>query len=500
MQRVIGKSAADFHADQRGAIMMMGLVMSCFLIGSLWFLIGIGNAIVARDYMQEATDHAAFTAAVLHAKGMNFISACNLILLVLIAVHIILGLIRTVAGIICIISLGFGCGFTATAQTWYMRYGNVFKKIATGIHWVEVGAAYGYPFIGMGRGFFLGSEYGNGMKRNVNMLVASPSMVPGPLINWAVTGNRGNGSPKMGLPVQAAPFKQTCARIGDVIGQYVIQPLTSNLPFGGTIGDALTDAVKEGITFMFCNDLSGDGAAEAQQKATDRYNDSRDAVDKENKEAQEDYQKKVDNQKEGDPTPDKPVDLNKPEADKGDGGFVVDPGFDPWWGQDGPLVPWGATSNGSPWQSVWAMNISPDMKDNDESKVAIGGRIYGSPPKAAPSIMYTAQAEFYFDCTEVWSDNKCDGADYAGYSLRWTARLRKMDAAPIGTLIGSFSGDLVTNLDQYTGAQSAVKDAITNTIIREGVSMAFNALDGKIKETLTNLGASFDPKSTGVYH
>ena len=70
--------ARELHKDQRGAIMLMGLCMSCFLIGGLWFLIGIGDTIVFRDNMQEATDHAAFTSAVLHAKGMNFISACNL--------------------------------------------------------------------------------------------------------------------------------------------------------------------------------------------------------------------------------------------------------------------------------------------------------------------------------------------------------------------------------------------------------------------------------------
>ena len=35
----------ELHQDKRGAIMLIGLCMSCFLIGSLWFLIGIGDAI-----------------------------------------------------------------------------------------------------------------------------------------------------------------------------------------------------------------------------------------------------------------------------------------------------------------------------------------------------------------------------------------------------------------------------------------------------------------------
>ena len=107
------------HNDQRGAIMLMGLCMSCFLIGALWFLIGIGDAIVFRDTMQEATDHATFTSAALHAKGMNFISACNLFILALIAVHIIMGLIHDILLAVCIISLGFGCGLWVNARRAY---------------------------------------------------------------------------------------------------------------------------------------------------------------------------------------------------------------------------------------------------------------------------------------------------------------------------------------------------------------------------------------------
>ena len=88
---------SELHGDKRGAIMLMGLCMACFLIGSLWFLIGIGDAIVFRDTMQEAADHSVFTSAALHAKGMNFISACNLVMLVMVIVHIVLGIIHDFA-------------------------------------------------------------------------------------------------------------------------------------------------------------------------------------------------------------------------------------------------------------------------------------------------------------------------------------------------------------------------------------------------------------------
>ena len=49
----------EAHRDQSGAVMMTGLGMACFLIGALWFIIGVGDAIVFRDTMQETADHAA---------------------------------------------------------------------------------------------------------------------------------------------------------------------------------------------------------------------------------------------------------------------------------------------------------------------------------------------------------------------------------------------------------------------------------------------------------
>ena len=84
---------SDVKNDNRGAVMITGLFMSCFLIGSLWFIIGIGDTVVFRDRMQEAADMGAFSSAALHAKGMNFISLCNLVLLAAVTIHIILGIV-----------------------------------------------------------------------------------------------------------------------------------------------------------------------------------------------------------------------------------------------------------------------------------------------------------------------------------------------------------------------------------------------------------------------
>ena len=47
---------AALRDDTRGAVMMTGVFLAAVLIGALWFVIGIGDAIIFRDRMQEAAD------------------------------------------------------------------------------------------------------------------------------------------------------------------------------------------------------------------------------------------------------------------------------------------------------------------------------------------------------------------------------------------------------------------------------------------------------------
>jgi hypothetical protein len=86
----------DVLRDERGAVMVMGLLFACFLAGALWYVIGIGDVILFRDRMQEAADAAAFSAAVVHARGMNFIVICNLLLFVLTAFYSVIAIVTDI--------------------------------------------------------------------------------------------------------------------------------------------------------------------------------------------------------------------------------------------------------------------------------------------------------------------------------------------------------------------------------------------------------------------
>jgi len=79
--------------DQRGAIMLMGLFMALSLVASLWFLIGIGQAIIFRDRGQEAADAMAFSVAAVDARGMDLIAVINIIMLALVGIYLLIQIV-----------------------------------------------------------------------------------------------------------------------------------------------------------------------------------------------------------------------------------------------------------------------------------------------------------------------------------------------------------------------------------------------------------------------
>src|ERR1044071_4985205 len=110
----------DLVRDTRGAVMVLGIVFGALLVGSLWHIAAIGDAMAWRERAQDAVDAGAFENAVWHARGMNVIVASNIVMslglgvLVLwrtILIPVTVALI--VAAILCVLTLGTGCGFAA---------------------------------------------------------------------------------------------------------------------------------------------------------------------------------------------------------------------------------------------------------------------------------------------------------------------------------------------------------------------------------------------------
>ena len=93
----------SLFGDTRGAMMLMSLFLGLFLVGSLYYLLGIGDALIYRRTMQDGADAGAFAASVVAAKGMNLHALLNVvmaitagILLVLRSVEVLLEILLSI--------------------------------------------------------------------------------------------------------------------------------------------------------------------------------------------------------------------------------------------------------------------------------------------------------------------------------------------------------------------------------------------------------------------
>jgi hypothetical protein len=99
--------------------MVMGVFMAALVTGMIYYVMGIGEAALYREQMQDASDSGAFAAAVMHARGMNILALINIViaavLAVLVALKTALHILQVALGI-AIFICNVGCN--PPAVTW----------------------------------------------------------------------------------------------------------------------------------------------------------------------------------------------------------------------------------------------------------------------------------------------------------------------------------------------------------------------------------------------
>jgi hypothetical protein len=113
-QRTTGSDRAEPNLlrDEGGATMVMGVFMAVLLVGLIYYVMGIGEAVMYRQEMQDAADSGAFAAAVMHARAMNLVSLLNIVIAsivaVIVALQVALFILEMALGIALAICAGCG--------------------------------------------------------------------------------------------------------------------------------------------------------------------------------------------------------------------------------------------------------------------------------------------------------------------------------------------------------------------------------------------------------
>jgi hypothetical protein len=79
--------------------MVMGVFMAVLMVGLLYYVKGLGDAIAFRERMQDAADSGAFASATTHARGMNLIVLINISMVVVLAMGAIARLVVFMAAL-----------------------------------------------------------------------------------------------------------------------------------------------------------------------------------------------------------------------------------------------------------------------------------------------------------------------------------------------------------------------------------------------------------------
>jgi hypothetical protein len=432
--------------DQRGAIMVMGLGAALLLIGCLWFLMGIADTLIWRDRMQEAVDAAAFSSATIHARGMNFIAAINLVMLALVTIHMVLGLIAdglTIVAALCLIPPA------TPAAPKVFKAAQAVRKAQNGydmfmwpaLHVLNGGqtvAAVGVPHLGTLAAKEVAGDY------KVSVTAMGASNVPGiagkgPKSVSTEDGLGGLGGMRLGLPVAYEPYKAMCRRPVYWLLDWVSEKF-KNMAF-----------VDKTLDFVRDIPIVGGWLADKVEKLIDTV-----------------FKKAAEYIGKG---------LVILECDDGKGGeglpaslseirskvssfipFGAKP--DSQWGMPGSKKMWKTAENGSQWMQVWASTNGASKVDDEERKVAVGRRKFGDVGTTQVTGTYLAQAEFFYDCGNSgakWDEHDCNGnldeTQFAVHNMKWKARLRRYR----GPSFSQFIADTVfAGVDGFDGIKKAV--------------------------------------------
>ena len=418
-------------SDQRGAILLMAVFMASFLVGCLWYLIGVGDAIIYRQKMQDGADAAAYVSAVYHARGMNIIALMNIIMAALLAVlialkvaEIIAGIVAAVSCIICAIPFGqFACPVCGVSTDLVAQLANIIPKVQKTVDTLlevlsvaQKGVAIAAPDLGAVEALAQAKYYAPTVKKSIALSV---SMIP--------TGTR------LGLPVQEMPFATLCGKAGEFVVDIVGFWLPG--PFKRFLRGAIEGITTKASTF-FCGNGGGSvgGGFSDSADVDQTCNDAKAAADQE----QADYQKALAAATANGTTPPPPPqpfnladckkqlkdEINKPQKPPKSGTSTTG-----GKGKTGKEM-FSSAENGDDYFGVYSfVTGDPALVKNSDKGVAIAA--WGGGSAKSTSVGENtgfAKADFYYDQTRADTGGKLDWASYkddALWNLRWRARLRR---------------------------------------------------------------------------
>ncbi|MBP9113325.1 MAG: hypothetical protein KBF88_10990 [Polyangiaceae bacterium] len=517
--------------DESGAVMIMGLVMAMFLTGALWYTYGLGRAIAFRDHMQDASDAIAFSSASIQARGMNFISSLNFILLAFTVIWLVTWLVLIVLGgiglgLLACDATGVGavaCGGPtiedgkALHQVWQFKekYEKFLNVVFPGTAVTQIATSVVMPWVASFQSYRLSSDF-YGQKGIGLSLTQLPWPLPDGLksvIANSIPGGtelydkvKGKGAKDaIGAEGEEFDYQVTLLKneakaaaekekpldadqqkILDQVGHLEASEAAKNKRlsarrklvniFAGRLG--LPVQMESGGAM--CNTVIGFGFAQADQlmEASGLLKFLDGTASKVTSGAIGFVNDKLNPFSDiKDPLKDLRENIeskisklmgNFTEKTFCNGGFWEWPGSMAYWRP--------AKGNMSDWQQTYGLIWDPKFEDKEARIVEMAdGKPAGAGFKAPDDVadFYFSQAEFYLDCKGRWEDADCNNnlpnVDFSMFQMRWRARLIRVHPINVGAALLQPIIDFAvgTAVDKFI--KGPITDAIGNRLEKTAV-------------------------------
>ncbi len=207
-------------SDTHGAAMVFGLFFAIFLLGMVWYVLGISHTIDYRQRVQDAADAAAFSAAVVNARGMNLLALINMTMAAMLSVLVGLRLVQTLGYVAVGICLALAYPTMGASLAPVPAISNVMAEVADIASQVEDAM----PDV-------LGALHTAGKAVSVVVPVGANLRVISMVAKEYEVATLGVAIPtRFTLPVQDDDFGVLCSHAGELAGHMAMLPISPILP------------------------------------------------------------------------------------------------------------------------------------------------------------------------------------------------------------------------------------------------------------------------------
>lgn len=392
--------------NERGAVLLIGLLFSVVSLGFIWILFHLGDALIRQEHGNGAADAVALSVAIQHARLMNMVVLFNLLMSAILTIRVVIRVLEVAAAIAIIPTLGASIPALSALEAIYVAST---PGVVAALQ--SLGAAAGtmiltVPGVAQGTATYIGKSYE-------------------PVVTQAVATSAGQEpfGAVFGLPLEQDLMGTTqCKKTGTFATDLLKFPLDHvGMGFLADFVGKPIRSILGGGSFFFCGlglnvQPEVPGTEELREKIQKdcRKELETSGVDPASPDGQQKF--KLCTQKLEGP-------LNLAEGPLSD---IANQAVNSTIGLTPPTTfktseKW---KNGDPAWGVLAvatLEVDSLQKTQLVSTAGFGKRSVGALPAVTDRAL--AQAEFFYDCSSRWKEEDCDGPTEPMWNFRWRARL-----------------------------------------------------------------------------